>query len=187
MSKARESRSHPARTRRGSVAARAGVPEAEREFKLHAFLPYRLNRLTGRLSKALASVYQERFDLSIPQWRILATLQAEPDLTASDLAAATSLDKVSVSRALTGLVERELVQRNPHRHDARSSILRLSRKGSALFRRIAPLALAREADWLAPLTDSERDQFLLLLGKLETGLQIMDTPGMHGGARGPAE
>ncbi|MEL7044779.1 MAG: MarR family winged helix-turn-helix transcriptional regulator [Pseudomonadota bacterium] len=175
-----------AQSRAGSARPGAGAEGGGREFKLHAFLPYRLNRLAGHLSKALSAVYQERFDLSIPQWRVLATLQAEPDLTARDLVAATSLDKVSVSRALAGLVDRGLVQRSPHRHDARSSILRLSRRGTALFRRIAPLALAREADWLAPLSRRERDQFLQLLGKLESGLQIIDRPPARSvsGARG---
>ncbi|MEM6774406.1 MAG: MarR family transcriptional regulator [Pseudomonadota bacterium] len=175
-------------TRKGSSRQRNGAGKSTREFKLHAFLPYRLNRLAGHLSKALSAVYQERFDLSIPQWRVLATLQAEPGLTARDLASATSLDKVSVSRALAGLVDRELVQRSPHRHDARSSILRLSRRGTALFRRIAPLALAREADWLAPLSLRERDQFLRLLAKLEAGLEIIEVPPTQSvrGAQGSA-
>lgn len=171
----------------------AGGAEPDAPFALHAFLPYRVNRLATRVSKALASVYQERFDLSVPQWRVLATLAGAPGRqggrdreygagpageggaaagacappTARDLAALTGLDKVSVSRALAGLVERGLVQRQPHQSDARSSTLRLSRRGRQLFRRIAPLALAWESAWLEPLTPGERAQFLKLLAKLE--------------------
>jgi DNA-binding MarR family transcriptional regulator len=146
-------------------------------FDLPAFLPYRLNRLAARVSKALASVYQERFDLTVPQWRVLATLAggagssagdggaAAP--TARDLAALTGLDKVSVSRALSGLVERRLVMRLPHRSDARSLTLHLTRRGERLFERIAPLALAWESAWLEPLAPGERAQLLALLARLE--------------------
>jgi hypothetical protein len=37
---------------------------------LERFLPYRLSVLTNVVSGAIASVYQQRFGLTIPEWRV---------------------------------------------------------------------------------------------------------------------
>jgi hypothetical protein len=41
---------------------------------LFRFVPFRLNRLAAEVSAALASEYQQRYGLDIPEWRVLATL-----------------------------------------------------------------------------------------------------------------
>ena len=41
---------------------------------LDQFLPYRLSRLSNRLSQQIASTYVERFDLSVTEWRVMAVL-----------------------------------------------------------------------------------------------------------------
>ena len=154
-------------------AAQGAVPAGSGTgLSLGDFLPYRLNRLAARVSKALAGVYSERFALSIAQWRVLATLQAEPGLTARDVASRSALDKVAVSRAVAALAERGLLERRPMSRDGRSSRLHLSRRGTGLFRRIAPLALEWEEQLLAPLSRSEREQFLRLLGRLEGNVPV---------------
>jgi len=139
-------------------------------FCLGTFLPYRLSRLATQVSKALAGVYAQRFALSISQWRILATLQGEPGLTARDVAVRAALDKVAVSRAVAALDERGLLRREPLSGDGRASRLLLSRKGNALFRRIAPLALRWEEEFLTPLSPDERGEFRRLLAKLEASV-----------------
>ena len=56
---------------------------------LERFLPYRLNVLATLVSNALARVYAERFGLTIPQWRVLATLGQFGVRTARDVAIRT--------------------------------------------------------------------------------------------------
>ena len=41
---------------------------------LERFLPYRLNVLASLTSNALAQIYADRFGLTIPAWRVVATL-----------------------------------------------------------------------------------------------------------------
>ena len=157
---------------RAAGASLAGTA-APRDFRLEEFLPYRLNQLAQRASSTLATVYSQRFDLSIPQWRVLATLHAEPGLTARDVGQRATLDKVTVSRALARLTERGLVDRRTCSRDGRASVLRLSTSGRRLFARIAPLALAWERELLAGLSGRECELLGELIAKLDAGLDAM--------------
>ncbi|HBO11386.1 MAG TPA: transcriptional regulator, partial [Halieaceae bacterium] len=42
--------------------------------QLKQFLPYRLNDLAERVSRGLAQSYSRDFDLTVAEWRVLATL-----------------------------------------------------------------------------------------------------------------
>ena len=70
--------------------------------KLHLenFLPYRLSVLSNTVSGAIAAAYFAHFGLSIPEWRVMAVLAANPGLSAAEVTARTAMDKVAVSRAL---------------------------------------------------------------------------------------
>ncbi len=140
------------------------------QFALEGFLPYRINSLAEKVSASLASVYASRFDVSVAQWRILATLDAYPGTSAKFIATQANLDKVKVSRAVLDLENRALLCRKPNVRDARSASLSLTPAGKRLFRQIAPLALAWEADFLRGLNHRERQQLFGLLAKLESAI-----------------
>ena len=70
------------------------------ELNLDRFMPYRLSVVTNRVSSAIAQHYSQRFDLSIPEWRVIAVLGQSPGLSARQVAQRTAMDKVQVSRAV---------------------------------------------------------------------------------------
>jgi DNA-binding MarR family transcriptional regulator len=133
---------------------------------LDRFVPYRLSVLTNRVSNAIAREYSERFGLSIPEWRVMAVLGGMPDLSASDVAARTEMDKVQVSRAVASLLRTRRVQRQTDRSDARITRLSLTAKGRAIYDEIVPLALLLERQFLNSLNEEERASFDRLLSKL---------------------
>ena len=45
---------------------------------LKEFLPYRLSIVTNRISASFARLYSEKFNLSIPEWRVMAVLGQQP-------------------------------------------------------------------------------------------------------------
>jgi DNA-binding MarR family transcriptional regulator len=143
-------------------------------FQLGEFLPFRLTRLAEHVSQSLANVYAERFELSVPQWRVLAILQETPGMSATAVAERCNLDKVKVSRAVSGLERRKLLIRRRDARDARSSELRLSAAGMQLFSEIAPLALHWEREFLNALEPRERQSLLVTLAQLELGLNRGD-------------
>lgn len=135
---------------------------------LERFLPYRLSVLSNTVSEALATLYGERFNLSVTQWRVIAVLGRYPDLSAVEVAERTRMDKVAVSRAVAELIDAGRLDRQTDRLDRRRSVLNLSVEGRRVYEEIAPLALACEARLLSALSAKERDALEGILDKLTT-------------------
>lgn len=133
---------------------------------LEDFLPYRLSILSNRVSRAIAARYADTFGLTIPEWRVIAVLGRRPGLTAKEVAEATEMDKVAVSRAVAKLVESKRVAARADRDDARRQILSLTAQGESVHARIAPIALASEQRLLAALDARERAQLDALVDRL---------------------
>ena len=133
---------------------------------LEHFLPYRLAVAAEAVSRSLAAIYRERFELTRDEWRVLAMLAGAGEMKSSELGARTTLDKMQVSRAVTGMEQAGLVQREPHAADRRNLVVRLTPAGRALYRRIVPMAEARERFLLEALEPAERAAFDAALDKI---------------------
>jgi DNA-binding MarR family transcriptional regulator len=136
---------------------------------LERFLPYRLSVLSNRISQDIARLYAGRFGLNVTEWRLLAVLGRFPDLSATELAERTAMDKVAVSRAVASLVAEGRLTRKVDGDDRRRAKLRLSAKGYKIYDEVAPLALAYEQRLLASLCAEERATLDALLDRLEVG------------------
>ena len=147
-----------------------GAPEP---LDLNGFLPYRLSVLANRISGALARLYAEQFDLSIPEWRVMAVLGQAPGMSADEVAARTQMDKVSVSRAVARLMEKRALDRSFAKQDRRRSELRLSRRGYAMYARIIPQARELDRQLQSALTATQRRELFGLLSKLDEGVAAM--------------
>jgi len=123
--------------------------------------------LSNTVSSALAGAYARRFGLTIPEWRVIAVLARAPGLSAAGVAERTAMDKVAVSRAVTGLTRSGRVRRLLATSDKRRSVLSLTARGRAVYRRIVPLALAYERRLLAEMSPAEKLQFEELLSRLQ--------------------
>ena len=143
---------------------------------LFKFVPFRLNRLSAEVSQALSSEYQERYGLDIPEWRVLATLGFRNDpCSAQFISDCTRTHKSTISRAVTALMEREIVERVENAEDRREFRLRLTRKGRALSEELIPRLLRKEQGIMACLSAQERKDFARLLGKMEESLDLIQT------------
>lgn len=134
---------------------------------LERFLPYRLNVLAALTSNALSQIYAERFGLTIPAWRVVATLGQYERRTARDIAAHGVMHKSTVSRAVSALEARGLLARKPNAEDRREELLELTREGRAVYRALAPAALAFEEGLVSVLSKAEQATLMGLMDKLE--------------------
>jgi DNA-binding MarR family transcriptional regulator len=109
------------------------------------------------------------YDLTLPDFDVLAALYREPEpraLTIAALAEATSRTHGSVSVHSKSLGERGLVKRVGTSLDARMSLLQLTRKGIVLVESVIPLIVAAQAEMTATLTHDERRALAGLLRKI---------------------
>lgn len=139
--------------------------------KLHLenFLPYRLSVLSNTLSGAIAAAYFAHFGLSIPEWRVMAVLAANPGLSAAEVTARTAMDKVAVSRAVAALLAAGRLRRTTAKADRRRTHLELTPAGAKVYAQVVPMALEYERHLIAPLSARDRatlDRLLrILLGR----------------------
>jgi DNA-binding MarR family transcriptional regulator len=139
---------------------------------LPSFVPFRLNRLAVAVSNHLSVIYRERFELDVPEWRVLVTVGPERGCTAQQIAASTRMHKTRVSRAIAHLEQRGLIERASSTDDRRSMELLLTRTGRRMYQDLIPLALERERALLACLGKDDLRGFLAALTRLEEFLEL---------------
>lgn len=148
--------------------------------RLEAFLPYRLVVLAATVSENLAALYSERYGITIPEWRVLATLGQFGRMTARDVGAHARLHKTTVHRAVVALVGRGFIRREPNRADQREAFLSLKPRGRAVYEDLVPTALAFAGRLTEDLSPEDRDaleRILDGLGAKAAQLGVADTRG----------
>jgi DNA-binding MarR family transcriptional regulator len=141
------------------------------KLQLEQFLPYRLNRIAAAVSQDFRSVYGPHHDLTIPEWRVLATLGQFEEMSAKAIGRHSAMHKTKVSRAVRALEERRWLRRRQSEEDRREEILTLTAQGERAYRQIVPKALAFERRLLEQL-GAEVGPFLEALVRLEEIVRI---------------
>jgi DNA-binding MarR family transcriptional regulator len=164
------------RTRNGIGKETRNASPGDDAFDLFGFVPFRLNRLAAEVSAELSGEYRERYGLDIPEWRVLATLGFRDDAcSAQYIVHCTRTHKSTISRAVTALMTRQIIERVENEDDRREYNLRLTRKGKALYDELIPRLLRKEQEILSCLSPRERKDFAAMLGKIEESLGLVQS------------
>lgn len=150
-------------------------------FHLEEFLPYRLSIAANRVSRLFSRRYTAAFGLTIPEWRVLATIGRFGTLSPSAVTEWTAMDKVKVSRAAASLVARGLVRQSPDPNDGRGRRLQLTRKGASMHQGVVPLARELETTLADGLSRTEWVALNKALTRLNAHVQSIEGPD-HGEA-----
>lgn len=135
--------------------------------RLDDYLPYRLSVASSSVSRLIARAYEDRFGLSVPQWRVVCVLAEDGAMNDRSLVSRTGMGKVTVGRAVQGLGSRDLVARSDSADDGRAPVVSLTGEGLRLHAEIAPLALAYEAALISGLAPQEVALLKRLLQRLQ--------------------
>ena len=138
------------------------------KLKLAEFLPYRLSVLSNTISRNIAEIYDREFGLNIWQWRVMAVVGEAPGVSATEVTQRTAMDKVAVSRAVSGLIDLGYMTREASAEDARRSVLKLTPQGQDIYNQIVPLALAYEKDLLKGMDREKLEDLQSALSHLAT-------------------
>ena len=135
-------------------------------FQLENFLPYRLSVAEETVSRVIARDHLAQSGLTMPEWRLIAAVGRFGVMSPTAAGAHAGMDKVKVSRAAASLVGRGLLRQAHDPSDGRGRLLRLTRKGLAVYADLAPTADAIEAALMESLTKTERTVLHKALAKL---------------------
>tara|TARA_B110001450_G_scaffold228078_1_gene227816 strand:- start:180 stop:683 length:504 start_codon:yes stop_codon:yes gene_type:complete len=139
---------------------------ARKILQLERYLPYRLSILSNRISALISETYSAKFALSITEWRIMAVLGEYPGVSADEVSLKTQIEKSILSRAISKLLQRKLLERAFDPADKRRSMLRLTETGLSVYDELVPISYDYEQELLTCFSDTERQQFSELIDRL---------------------
>lgn len=117
------------------------------------FTPFRLAVAARLISEEIANVYKDHFQLTIPEWRVLAFLAQHGRASVRDIENHVAMEKSKVSRATDRLKDRDLVTKNTDSIDRRLLHIELTQEGRALMRKLIPMVRELQAKIEAELGD----------------------------------
>lgn len=111
--------------------------------------------------------------ITLDQWQVLKTLQANPDITHQQIADLVFKDLASITRIIDRLVRKRAVRRAPHSEDRRRSALTLTRAGCKSIREVEPIVRASRRQALRGISPAAISRAHVMLGRIvvncETG------------------
>lgn len=134
--------------------------------RLDEFLPHRLNLCSGNVSTALSKIYAERYQIGVPEWRVIVILGEFGRTTAKEIGVHGQMHKTKVSRAVAILEKRNFVTRRANVADLREAFLSLTPEGRAVYDDVAPQAVQFVNRLIASIDPSDRDVFCRVLKQL---------------------
>lgn len=164
----------PKRTSSKTACPWAPLSRNGANLNVEDFLTFRLTRLSNSLRTNLTKRYLEEFELSLPEWRLLALVTRFSPLRFSELTQRSSMDKGQVSRTLRVMTDRGLTktkviaQRGSRSKEALAAPISVAvtAKGKKLYKSILPVAQRRQAQILELLSQPERVALFSTLEKL---------------------
>lgn len=148
---------------------------------LDRYVPALITFIANKLSRSATVLYQKRFGVNVTEWRILAQLAIEPEISAARICHVIGFDKGPVSRTLAAMQARGLVAIKADRQDGRTHSISLTSKGMAAHGNVIAVALERERRLLSCLRKGEREMLIELLRRVHGHLDAVT------GAEEPAQ
>ena len=104
--------------------------------------------------------------LTTPAWRVIANLQEKDGISVRDLAQRTAIDVSNLSKLITTMSGRGLVDKKRSTEDGRVMLVHITEKGRETFAAALP-AVRRVLDHnLEGFSDKERDRFRSYLKRM---------------------
>jgi MarR family transcriptional regulator, temperature-dependent positive regulator of motility len=126
----------------------------------------------GHLARRLQQVIHQLWTASVstettpPQFVVLNSLRAAPDIDQRTLGERACLDRSTVADVVARLVQRGLIRRVRDPHDGRRNVLRLTTRGENTHTEVAERSRTMNEQLLAPLSGAEQESLVSLLNRV---------------------
>lgn len=131
-----------------------------------------LSRYPGQLARRFVQLTHQTWtsvvseETTPPQFTVLNTLLAWPDIDQITVGNLASLDRSTVADVVARLVQRGQIRRSRDPQDGRRNILRLTARGETTHGEVAARLGRLDDELLAPLTPDERTALVGLLSRV---------------------
>lgn len=139
-------------------------------FHLHDFFPYQTRVFYHDVSDAVARIYSNEYKLNKSEWRTMVILWPNKLLSAKEIVDVSSMDKVSVSRAVARMTKRGLLHQCKDDNDGRIVLLSLSEQGKQDCGDLIKKVQKVEAQLLEGVTKKELQQLRALMQKIRNNV-----------------
>jgi len=149
-----------------------------RSESLDEVLTYRISMLELLLSRAVGAVYSDHLGLNTHEWRVLAAVSVWGPIEAVQVSRWATVDKAAVSRAVRGLINKDLLERSLHDRDGRKITLELTPAGRRTVKAVVQRIGIIQERLLKGYDRQKVHEFFAMLRTLESRLrEIQEEPG----------
>jgi DNA-binding MarR family transcriptional regulator len=145
------------------------IKSALRAAQVKSLLFRRPGFLIRRLHQVHIGLFAEEtagFDITAVQYSLLTALAEHGEMDQNTLALEIGLERSSVAEVLPRLEARELIARQQSPQDGRVKLVKLTRKGRSVMRRMDSAVQRAHDRTIEILSEDERDLFMLQLIRL---------------------
>lgn len=144
--------------------------------KINEFLTFHLLRLANIAKGCVTREYLDPAGLSVPEWRLLATVVVFSPVAFADIVSMSTMDKGQVSRTLRsaqakGFVVTEVVPgerrpNDPYASSASRIVVRSTDAGREMYEKVMPVAQSYQLGLIELMSPEERRVVLDVLQRL---------------------
>lgn len=125
---------------------------------------------------ALAKEEMEPYELTPPQFGILAFLWQQDGLSQVELSEKSQVDRTTLGGMIDRLEKCGLVERHPHPHDRRAHLIRLTTKGKSMEAPLSECSRKALAKFTSGLTNGDIADLARILENLRGEKRIYEKP-----------
>ncbi|MFC3052560.1 MarR family winged helix-turn-helix transcriptional regulator [Kordiimonas pumila] len=141
---------------------------------MEKFLSYRLSIISRLINRRSTRYFNENYGLTLAEWRALAQIAAGKMNTVKAISEQTFSDKGLISRAITSLEKKGLIEGTPNPKDKRSMEYKLSAVGISIHDEIMPMRMEENALIAEIMTPEELELFKDVLARIQGHLNALD-------------
>jgi DNA-binding MarR family transcriptional regulator len=132
------------------------VPQFEQPGSIFDLINFRLSEFLGVSGSLVTRICENEFGITREEWQFVAMLADLDDMSPSDLADRTTVDRSQASKTLRALMNKGLVDRKPVPGDGRKAQVSLTQSGADLYAKLFPRVVQLHNEVLQDLDPSQR-------------------------------
>ncbi len=141
-------------------------------YKFTTSFPYLLNRVGVRMGE-LFSKRLIAFDITLPMYRVMATLKQEGPQRLGELSDMTTTELSTLSRLIGTMKQKGLVSRTRPEENARTVRIELTEEGERLVAELMPIAAEFEKVAVSSFSDEEVASMKESLRQIYRNLELL--------------